>query len=108
MQTDGSRCCRIECGASNFKIALTLKATANALFKRGEYHEANAVYEQALERAATVAYTKQFGGWRECGSCAACASGTFQECRQPTGINAPHSLSSNSFKHTGRPGIFDG
>ena len=76
-------CCRIECGASNFKLASRLKATGNALFKRGKYEEAKVAYEQALERAATVAYTKQFGGLRECGSCAACASGSFRDCGQP-------------------------
>ena len=56
--------CRIECGASNLKVASKLKGTGNALFAQGRYDEAKAAYEQALERAATVAYTKQFGGWR--------------------------------------------
>eukprot|EP01043_Picozoa_sp_COSAG02_P045523 COSAG02_NODE_4171_length_5675_cov_2.909254_2_plen_963_part_00 len=75
--------CRIECGASNFKLASKLKATGNAMFKQGKFDEAKAAYEQALERAATVAFSKQFGGWRECGSCEACASGSFRDCAQP-------------------------
>jgi tetratricopeptide (TPR) repeat protein len=75
--------CRIECGASNFKLAAKLKATGNAMFKQRKFDEAKAAYEQALERAATVAYSKQFGGWRECGSCEACASGSFRDCAQP-------------------------
>jgi hypothetical protein len=60
---------RLECGASNFKLAASLKDKANAAFRAKDYGAASELYEEALERAGTCAYSSQFAGIYPCDTC---------------------------------------